>query len=199
MLSVALTGNIASGKSSVADLFRRWGAAVIDADEIVRELQAPGQPVTLELARRFGDSVLLADGSIDRPALRRLVLADPEALRALNRIVHPAVDARRAELLEAAARRGERVVVSDIPLLFEAGDPSAFDAIVLVEAPEDLRLARLRERRGLSDAEGRAMILAQMPSAEKRARSDFVIENAGDLPTLERAAADVWRALLSRA
>jgi dephospho-CoA kinase len=126
-------------------------------------------------------------------------MADPEALAALNRIVHPAVHARRAELMAAAESRGDRIVVSDIPLLFEATEPSEFDAIVLVDAPEDLRLARLMEHRELDRDEARRMIEAQMPSREKRARSDYVIENDGDRPALEHAAKRVWRALLSRA
>jgi dephospho-CoA kinase len=199
MLSVALTGNIAAGKSAVADLFRRWGATVIDADEIVREVQAPGGPVMGEIAARFGTSVVQADGSLDRPALRRRVMADPDALAALNRIVHPAVQTRRAELMAAARSRGDRLVVSDIPLLFEAADPGEFDVIVLVDAPEEVRLARLMEHRGLDREEARRMIEAQMPSREKRARSDYVIENDGDRAALERGAKMVWRALQSRA
>ena len=199
MLNVALTGNIAAGKSAVADLFRRWGATVIDADEIVREVQAPGAPVMREIAARFGASVVRADGSLDRPALRRRVMADPDALAALNRIVHPAVHARRAELTAAARSRGERLVVSDIPLLFEAAEPTEFDAIVLVDAPEEVRLGRLMEHRGLDEEEARRMIEAQMPSREKRARSDYVIENDGDPAALERTAKEVWRALRSRA
>jgi dephospho-CoA kinase len=199
MLNVALTGNIAAGKSAVADLFRRWGATVIDADEIVREVQAPGGPVLREIAARFGAPVVRADGSLDRPALRRRVMADPDALAALNRIVHPAVQTRRAELMAAARSRGDRLVVSDIPLLFEAAEPSEFDVIVLVDAPEEVRLARLMEHRGLDGDEARRMIEAQMPSREKRARSDYVIENDGDPAALERAATVVWRALWSRA
>jgi dephospho-CoA kinase len=199
MLNVALTGNIAAGKSAVADLFRRWGATVIDADEIVREVQAPGTSVMGQIAARFGASVVRADGSLDRPALRRRVMADPDALAALNRIVHPAVHARRAELTAAARSRGDQVVVSDIPLLFEAAEPSEFDLIVLVDAPEAVRLARLMEHRGLGGDEARRMIEAQMPSREKRARSDYVIENDGDRAALERAAEVVWRALGSRA
>ena len=199
MLNIALTGNIAAGKSAVADLFRRWGATVIDADEIVREVQAPGGPVLREIAERFGKSVVRADGSLDRPTLRRRVMADPEALASLNRIVHPAVHARRAELLAEAELRGDQLVVSDIPLLFEAADPSAFDVVVLVDAPEEVRLARLIERRGLDVEEGRRMIAAQMPSRNKRARSDYVIDNDGDPAALERAARVVWRALQSRA
>jgi dephospho-CoA kinase len=199
MLNVALTGNIAAGKSAVADLFRRWGATVIDADEIVREVQAPGAPVMREIAARFGASVVRADGSLDRPALRRRVMADPDALAALNRIVHPAVHARRAELTAAARSRGDRLVVSDIPLLFEAAEPGEFDVIVLVDAPEEVRLGRLMEHRGLDEEEARRMIEAQMPSREKRARSDYVIENDGDPAALERTAKEVWRALRSRA
>jgi dephospho-CoA kinase len=199
VLNVGLTGNIAAGKSAVADLFRRWGATVLDADEIVREVQAPGGPVLRRIAERFGPSVVREDGSLDRPALRRLVLADPEALAALNRIVHPAVHARQAELAAAAAARGDRIVVSDIPLLFEVADPDAFDAVVLVDAPEPVRLQRLVEQRGLDQSEAASMIRAQMPAAEKRARSDFVIENDRDLGALERAAAEVWNALVARA
>jgi dephospho-CoA kinase len=199
MLNVALTGNIAAGKSAVADLFRRWGATVIDADEIVREVQAPGGPVMREIAARFGGSVMRADGSLDRPALRRRVMADPDALAALNRIVHPAVQTRRAELTAAARSRGDRLVVSDIPLLFEAAEPSEFDVIVLVDAPEEVRLARLMEHRGLAREEALRMIQAQMPAREKRTRSDYVIENDGDPAALERAAKAVWRALRSRA
>jgi len=198
-LNIALTGNIAAGKSAVADLFRRWGATVIDADEIVREVQAPGGQVMRAIAERFGATVVGADGSLDRAGLRRRVMADPEALAALNRIVHPAVHARQGALLAEAQARGDRLVVSDIPLLFEASDPSAFDAIVLVDAPEEMRLARLLERRGLDPEEARRMMAAQMPSHDKRARSDYVIENHGDLDDLERAAAAVWRALQSRA
>ncbi len=199
MLNVALTGNIAAGKSAVAGLFRQWGATVLDADEIVREVQAPGSPVLLRIAERFGPSVLRADGSLDRAALRRVVLSEPDALAALNRIVHPAVQVRRTELMAEAAARGDRLVVSDIPLLFEAANPNEFDVIVLVDAPEALRLERIVEHRGLDRSEALTMIRAQMPAAEKRARSDFVIENDGDLAALERTAAEVWRALRARA
>jgi dephospho-CoA kinase len=199
MLNVALTGNIAAGKSAVAGLFRQWGATVLDADEIVREVQAPGSPVLQRIAERFGPSVLRPDGSLDRPGLRRVVLSEPDALAALNRIVHPAVQVRRTELRAEAAARGDRLVVSDIPLLFEAANPNEFDVIVLVDAPEALRLERIVERRGLARSEALKMIRAQMPAVEKRARSDFVIDNGGDLAALERAAAAVWRALLARA
>lgn len=199
MLNVGLTGNIAAGKSAVAGLFRRWGGTVIDADEIVRELQAPGSPLLATIAGRFGSDVLLPGGALDRAGLRRRVLADPEALTALNGIVHPAVEARRRELLAAARARGDRIAISDIPLLFEAGDPTAFDAIVLVDAPEAVRLDRIRLHRGLDDGEARRMMGTQAPAREKRARSHYIIDNDGDLAALERAAATVWRALQDRA
>ena len=199
MLRVALTGNIAAGKSAVAELFRRWGATVLDADAIVRELQEPGTAVLRRIAERFGRGILRPDGSLDRPALRRIVMADAGARGELERIVHPAVHARRAELEAEAEARGDRIVVSDIPLLFGSGDPRGFDAVVLVDAPEPVRLRRLMEHRGLSEAEAREMIRAQLPAAAKRAGSHFVIENDGDLAALERAASPVWRALVARA
>jgi dephospho-CoA kinase len=199
MLSVALTGNIASGKSTVAELFRSWGATVIDADRLVREAQTPGSPVLERIASRFGAGVVRADGTLDRAALRALVLANDAARADLNRIVHPEVERlRRRDLAEAEAR-GDRIVVNDIPLLFEAGDPAAFDATVLVDAPEPLRRARLIATRGLTPEDADRIIAIQMPSPAKRARSDYVIDNDTDLAVLERRARAVWDALLARA
>jgi len=199
MLNVALTGNIAAGKSAVAGLFRAWGATIIDADQLAREAQAPGSPVLRQIATRFGGDVIGPDGALDRPALRRRVMADPAALADLNRIVHPAVHRRRAELLAEARARGDRVVVSDVPLLFEAADPAEFDAIVLVDAPEPVRRERLMAYRGLSAEEADRMIAAQAPSAPKRRRSTFVIDNDDDLAALEARAREVWDRLTARA
>jgi dephospho-CoA kinase len=199
MLSVALTGNIGAGKSTVADLFRRWGAIVIDADTLVREAQMPGSPALAEIAARFGPGMLRVDGTLDRAALRARVLGDADELAALNRIMHPRVHQRRRELLEQAGQRGDRIVVSDIPLLFEAGDPAEFDAVVLVDAPEPLRRERLLASRRIPPGELDRLIAAQLGSAAKRPRSDYVIENDGDLGALERSAATVWQALLARA
>jgi dephospho-CoA kinase len=199
MLLVALTGNVASGKSRVADLFRRWGGTIVDADALVRELQAPGSPVLAAIAARFGPQVVRPDGTLDRDRLRALILADPEARSALNAIVHPAVERLTRERIAAARDRGDRIVVCEIPLLFEVRDPGHFDAVVLVDAPEATRLTRLRTTRGLSDEEARRLMALQLPAAAKRAwrggpgnRSPFVIENDGDLPTLERRARAVW-------
>jgi dephospho-CoA kinase len=199
MLSVALTGNIGAGKTTVAALFRGWGATIIDADLLVREVQAPGQPALERIAARFGRELIRADGTLDRTALRAQVLAQPSALADLNRIVHPEVHRRRHQLLEAARRRGEQVVVSDIPLLFEAADPAEFDAVVLVDAPESIRRARLLASRDLSPEDVERLIAAQLPSSAKRARSDYVIDNSGSPAALEAAVAATWRALLARA
>jgi dephospho-CoA kinase len=199
MLSVALTGNIGAGKSTVAELFKRWGATIIDADQLVREIQAPGQPALKEIAARFGAELILPDGSLNRPALRTKVLSDPRRLLELNRIIHPEVYRRCAELLAQAEARGDRIVVSDIPLLFEAANPSDFDAVVLVDAPEPVRRARLLASRAMPSEEADRMIAAQLASAVKRGRSDYVIDNDGDLQALERSAAAVWQALVARA
>ena len=199
MLSVALTGNIGAGKTTVAELFRRWGATVIDADVLVREVQAPGQPVLEEIADRFGPDLIRPDGSLDRAKLRARVLENPRDLEALNRIVHPPVHRRRQLLLAEAESRGDRIVVSDIPLLFEAADPAEFDVVVLVDAAEPRRRSRLLASRNLPAAEIDQLMAAQLPSALKRARSDYVLENDGDLRALERSAATVWQALVARA
>jgi dephospho-CoA kinase len=205
MLNVALTGNIAAGKSTVADLFRRWGAVLLDADQLVREVQAPHSPVLAAIAERFGPAVILPDGALDRPRLRGIVMADPDARLALEAIVHPAVQERRAARLEEARRAGARIVINDIPLLFEVMDPAAFDAVVLVDAPEEVRLARLVRERGLAEPEARRLMAAQLPSETKRAwrnpagKGSFIIENDGDLARLEERARAVWEELVARA
>lgn len=201
MLNVALTGNIAAGKSTVVDLFRRWGAEIIDADVLAREAQAPGTEVLAAIARRFGSDVLAADGSLDRAALRGKVMGDDAALAALNAIVHPAVQRRREELLAAARAEGKKgmIVVNDIPLLFEVLDPAQFDVVVLVDAPVAIRRTRLRALRGLTNDQADQMIASQMGSDRKRARSHFVIDNAGSREELERAVRQVWEELQRRA
>jgi len=188
MLNVALTGNIAAGKSTVVDLFRRWGATIVDADALAREAEAPGSEALAAIAGRFGADVLAPDGSLDRAALRGKVMGDNEALTALNAIVHPAVQRRRAELQHAAREHGDALLVNDIPLLFEVLDPAQFDVIVLVDAPVAVRRTRLRALRGLSNQDTDRMIAAQMSSERKRAQSHHVLENAGTLAELETQA-----------
>ncbi len=198
-LRVGLTGNVAAGKSAVADLFRAWGATVIDADLLARAALSPGSPVLEQVFARFGPAYRRADGSLDRGRLRRDVLGDPDARAALNAIVHPEV-ARQASALEAAARRGgAAIVVHDIPLLFEVLQPAAFDAVVMVDAPPALRRARLVRDRGLTPTEAETLIGAQEPSDPKRARAHFVIDNDGTREQLETRAREVWLQLLARA
>jgi dephospho-CoA kinase len=199
MLSVALTGNIGAGKSTVTELFRRWGATIIDADELVHQAQEPGQPTLAALAARFGPDLLNVDGSLDRAALRKRVIFDPRALADLNAIVHPEVQRRRQLLLDEARRRGDPVVVTAIPLLFEAADPAEFDAVVLVDAPESLRRARILATRTVPPGEVERLISAQLPSGPKRGRSHYIIDNDSDPETLERRAFTVWEALIARA
>lgn len=199
MLHVALTGNIAAGKSSVARLFAERGAVVIDADAIVHDLQRPGTVVLARMVDHFGPGILQADGSLDRPALRSRIMADPAARAALEAIVHPAVARRREALVAAAAAAGDPIVVSDIPLLFEAADPSAFDLIVLVDAPEAVRRDRLIRMRGLPPEQADRLIATQMPSATKRVRSSFVIDNDGSHDALEAATHAVWDQIVAAA
>ena len=198
MLNVALTGNIAAGKSEVVRHFARWGATVIDADQLAREAQAPGTEVLRAIVQRFGREVLAADGTLDRAALRGRVMGDDDALAALNGIVHPAVRRRRDQLLAEAKGRGDAIVINDIPLLFEAADPAQFDVVVLVDAPEELRRSRLLHDRGLSAEHADRMLRAQIPSEVKRARADLVIDNAGTREELETAARAAWEELRRR-
>lgn len=195
---VALTGNIASGKSAVSRLFARRGATIIDADELAREAVEPGTPALAAIVARWGLGMLRSDGTLDRATLRRVVFSDADALRALNAIVHPQVEVLRNRAIHEARQAGAEIIVCDIPLLFEKGMQDAFDVVVLVDAPEEERLRRLMSTRDLPEAEAMAMMHAQAPSAQKRARADFVIDNNGTLDALEDRADAVWSALVAR-
>jgi dephospho-CoA kinase len=199
VLLVGLTGNIASGKSTVARRLAERGATLVDADVLAREAVRPGTPGLDAIVARWGRAVLAPDGSLDRAALRARVFHDPFELEALNGIVHPAVGQRRDAEVAAARARGDRVVVCDIPLLFERDLAGEFDVVVLVDAPRDVRLARLVGDRGLAEDEAAAMIAAQMPAELKRARADVVLENAGTREALDAHADALWDELLARA
>jgi dephospho-CoA kinase len=194
VLLVGLTGNIGSGKSTVAQLMSERGATIIDADVLARRAVETGTPAFRAIVERWGTSILGADGGIDRGALRRIVFSDAAQLEQLNRIVHPAVERMRVALVEQARQRGDRIVVCDIPLLFEKKMTGKFDRIVLVDAPRPVRLERLVRERGLRETEAMAMIVAQMPAELKRARADFVIDNDDTLAALDRQVAEVWAA-----
>ncbi len=195
MLHLALTGNIASGKSTVAALLAKHGATIIDADLLAREAVAPGTPGLEAVVDRFGTQVLAADGTLDRAALRTRVFNDPAARDALNAIVHPAVRRLRDEAVAAARARGDRIVISDIPLLFEVGLEHAFDGVILVDAPEPVRRERMMRDRGLSAADAQAMIDAQWPSDRKRAGATWIVENDGPREALVPRVAAVWEAI----
>ncbi len=199
MLLVALTGNIASGKSAVASRLAALGATIIDADLLAREAVAPGTPALDEIVARWGASMRTADGALDRAALRAIVFADPAEREALNAIVHPRVEALRRARIESARSAGATIVVCDIPLLFETGLDRAFDCIVLVDAPEEIRRERLMTHRALSRAEADRMIAAQLPVEPKRARATYVIDNAGSIAALHAAVDALWRTLQERA
>lgn len=197
MRIIGLTGNIASGKSSVARLLAERGIPVIDADVLAREAVAPGSPALARIVERFGLEALAPDGTLDRTALRRRVFGAPLELDALNAIVHPAVGRLRDVALDRQRAAGAPVVVCDIPLLFEAGLTGSVDTILLVDAPRDVRLDRLVRDRGLAPAEAMQMIAAQMPAELKRARADVVIDNDGSREDLAARVDAAWRALQS--
>ena len=195
MLRVALTGNVAAGKSTVLAHFALWGAATIDTDLLAREAVAVGSPALAAIFRRFGADLRRPDGALDRAALRRRVMGDDEQRAVLNAIVHPDVERLLAERLADAQQRGARIVVCDIPLLFEVLDPDDWDRVVLVDAPEALRRRRLMELRGYSRDEADDVIGAQLPSRLKRDRADLVIDNDGSTDALAASARAAWDAL----
>src|SRR5688500_15826037 len=177
MLSVALTGSVAAGKSEVARAWAAAGVPVVSADELARRAVEPGSAGLAEVRRAFGDAVLAADGSLDRERMRARVFADEDARRRLEAILHPRIAALREQWVRARAAEGQALVVAEIPLLFEAGLEGGFDVVVVVDAPEPTRLERLRRTRGQGEEEARRIMAAQLDAAEKRRRADHVLEN----------------------
>jgi len=196
-LLIGLTGGIGSGKSTVAELLAERGAVVIDADLLAREVVEPGTPGLAAVVERFGEGVLRSDGALDRPALGRLVFADPDARRDLEAIVHPAVRARAAELT-AAAPPGA-VVVQVIPLLAETGQAASFDLVVVVDVAPEVQLARVRARDGLDADEARARVRAQAGREERLAFADIIIDNSGTPAELLAQVERLWREELAPA
>lgn len=197
MRLIGLTGNIASGKSAVADLLKDRGATIIDADLLAREAVMKGSPALEAIKYKWGEGILDDEGNLDRAALRHKVFEDQTDLDALNEIVHPEVRRLRTKAVAAARARGDSVVVCVVPLLFERHLADDFDTIILVDAPRSIRLERIVRDRGLDEAEGMKMIAAQMPADLKRARADVVIENAGSREELEREVDRVWHEIAS--
>jgi dephospho-CoA kinase len=190
VIAVGLTGGIGSGKSEVSRRLAARGAVVVDADLIAREVVEPGTPGLAALVAEFGPGVLRPDGALDRERLAPLVFADERVLKRLNAIVHPLVRERSAQIV--AGLPADAVVVHDIPLLVENGLAAGFDLVVVVDAPADAQVDRLRRRRGMSEADARARIAAQATREQRRAVADVVIDNAGDLEELDRRVAALW-------
>lgn len=195
MLNVALTGNIASGKSTVAGMLAARGATIIDADILARHAVAPGTVALAAISDRFGSDVTNPDGSLNRSRLRELVFRDPQAREALNAIVHPEVQRLRQIELDRARSRGDGIVISDIPLLFEVGLEHEFDGVIFVDAPESVRIERMITTRGLSREEAMSMNRAQWPASRKRESSNWVINNDSTISDLNRQVDQLWTAL----
>jgi dephospho-CoA kinase len=190
MLLIGLTGGIGSGKSAVATRLAELGAIVIDADAIAREVVEPGTDGLAEVVAEFGPDVVTATGELDRPALGRLVFADPQRRQALERIIHPRVRARSAEIISTAP--DDAVVVNDIPLLVETGQAKNFPLVIVVLAAEDVRVARLTRDRGMTEDDARARIAAQATDEQRREVADIVIVNDGTLEELRLAVDAAW-------
>jgi len=195
MLYVGLTGNIASGKSEAATRFAELGATIVDADVLARDAVAVGSAAYKRVVERWGPEILSPDGSLDREALRHTVFADKAQLEELNAIVHPGVNRLRRKIVAEARNRGDAVLIYVIPLLFERRLANEFDQIVLVDAPKEVRLDRLVNRRGITEEDAGNMIAAQMLAELKRARADFVIENDGSIEELRNQVDAVWQRL----
>jgi len=197
MLLVALTGNIASGKSTAAAEFVRLGAALVDSDVAARQAVAPDTPALAAIVRRFGAGMLRVDGSLDRPLLGRLVFGDAPARQALEAIVHPAVEAARVAAVEVARTNGAPVVICDIPLLFEARLAWHFPRIVLVDAPEPVRISRLVRDRGMAPSDAIARVQAQLRATLKRPRADLILANDGAPADLTEQIHHAWTRLIA--
>lgn len=196
MKLVALSGGIASGKSTVARRLASLGAVHIDADQLARDAVAPGSVGLQQIAERFGREVIAPDGSLDRPALGALVFGDAQALSALNGIVHPQVrQLAQQRLDEIEAADPQAIVIYDVPLLVEAGVQLPWDLVVITEAPAELRKQRMIELRGMSAEDAERRIANQASDAERRAIADLVIDTGGDeAHTLAQADA-LWASL----
>jgi dephospho-CoA kinase len=197
VIRVVVTGGIGSGKSEVTRLFDELGAVVVDADVLAREVVARGTPGLEEIVRTFGADLVGPDGELDRPAMGRRVFADPTARTQLEAIIHPRVRQRAGEIERDVAE--DAVVVHDIPLLVETGQADRFDAVVVVDVPEELQLERLRAGREMTEEDARARIRAQASREQRKAVADYVIDNTGTREDLRPQVAEVFSELQRRA
>lgn len=196
MTKVGLTGGIGSGKSEVARRLGERGAVIIDADKIAREVVEPGTEGLARVVAAFGEEILREDGSLNREKLGAIVFADSEKLATLNGIVHPLVGERVA-VLQGQAAEGD-VVVYDVPLLVENKLAPLYDVVIVVDASDETRIARLREYRQMPESDAKARIAAQASREERLAVADVVISNEGTIEELEAQVARVWEQLVAR-
>lgn len=186
MLTIALTGGIACGKSTVSGMLSALGASIIDADQISRSLTAPNGAALPAIRQTFGSSVFSEDGTLDRPALSALVFSDKAAIEKLNAIIHPLVKQHMEDQLTACRKQGAQIVILDVPLLFEAGMQHMGDLVACVVAPEEVQIARMASRNGYTREEALSRIRNQMPVSEKARLSDVVIDTNKPLTELQK-------------
>ncbi|GIO39334.1 dephospho-CoA kinase [Paenibacillus antibioticophila] len=193
-MNIGLTGGIATGKSTVSQMLVARGAALIDADVVARRIMEPGHPVLAKVVERFGETVLLADGQLNRKRLGEIVFSDPVERKALEDITHPAIRREMKAELEALERENpERLVVADIPLLYESGLENLYEKIMVVYVPRSLQLERLMQRDALTVQEAELRLAAQMDIEEKRRRADILIDNSRSYEETESQIDDFWR------
>ena len=198
MINVGLTGGIGSGKSTVLKLFETRGAALIDFDELAHHVEEPGTETWKKIVDHFGKNVLHDDGTVNRVKLGAIVFGSPAERAALNAIVHPAVfEEWRRRIDETERTKHDAVIISDVPLLIEAGMQSLFDCIILVYLPPEAQIERIMKRNGFSRREAQERLAAQMPIGDKIPLCDFVIENDGSIIETERKVDEVWNALVA--
>jgi len=191
MIRLALTGSIGMGKSTVAEMFRRSGIPVFDADAVVRKLQGRGGALVRKIEERFPGTT--SPDGVDRDALSKLVVGDPEELAALEAIVHPAVHHERTRFI---VENGDApALLFEIPLLFETGGEEAFDKVIVVSAPAGVQRERVMSRTGMTDEKFRALLARQTPDDEKKAKADFVVDTSGDLSTTQAQVRDILACL----
>lgn len=195
-MRIGLTGGIACGKSTVSNMLRSMGALIVDADVIAREVVAPGEEAWQQIIDCFGIEMLLENQEIDRGKLGALVFSDEEARKKLNGIVHPAVRKRMNEQAQAGEEAGEKVIIMDIPLLFESSLEHLVEQIIVVYCPEGVQMERLMKRNEFTKEEAINRIKSQIPIEEKKKRGDFVIDNSGTIEETEKQIAGLYSLLL---
>ncbi|MEV5030190.1 dephospho-CoA kinase [Paenibacillus sp. LPE1-1-1.1] len=193
-MKIGLTGGIASGKSTIASLLVERGALLVDADQVAREVVLPGEPALEAIASTFGQAILESDGSLNRKALGEIVFRDKDSLAKLEAITHPAIRSRMQEKIHTYAEQyPERLIVADIPLLYETKQEHLYDGIMVVYVPAELQKVRLMERNHVSEEEAVRRVSLQMDIEQKRRNADWVIDNSGSLAETKRQLDEFWK------